>query len=175
MSRRLALYALGLALLMCDGHSWSGVAAQFRQREPAMTLEQNKALVQRWIDEGFNKRNPAIVDEIFVEDFVVGGQRIGRTGLRQNMIQRLTAFPDLEVTITEVLAEGDKVVIWYAARGTHRGEFEGISPTGNRVNWIGSDLVRIDGAKIAEGRFLDDSLGLLRQLRTPAAPLSGPG
>lgn len=62
------------------------------------------------------------------------------------MNQRLAAFPDLQVTITDILAEGDKVVIWYAARGTHRGEFEGIAPTGRRVNWIGSDLLRIEGA-----------------------------
>ena len=165
MRRRLALYWLGLALLVCNGHSWSVVAAQSAPRLPAVSQERNKALVRRWIDEGFNRRNPAIVSEIFAEDFVVGGQRIGREGLRQNMMQRLAAFPDLEVTLTEVLAEGDKVVIWYAARGTHQGEFEGISPTGKRVSWIGADLLRIDGSKIAEGRFLDDSLGLLRQLR----------
>ena len=165
MRRRLALYWLGLALLVCNGHSWSVVAAQSAPRLPTVSQERNKALVRRWIDEGFNRRNPAIVSEIFAEDFVVGGQRIGRAGLRQNMMQRLAAFPDLEVALTEVLAEGDKVVIWYVARGTHQGEFEGIPPTGRRVSWMGTDLLRIDGSMIAEGRFLDDSLGLLRQLR----------
>lgn len=134
-------------------------------RAPAITLEQNKAVVRRWIEEGFNKRNPAIVDEIFVEDVVIGGQAIGRARLRENMLRRLAAFPDLEVTITDILAEGDKVVIWYAARGTHRGEFEGIAATGRRATWIGSDLLRIDRLKIAEGRFLDDALGLFQQLR----------
>jgi len=165
MRRRLALYWLGLALLVCNGHSWSVVAAQSAPRLPAVSQERNKALVRRWIDEGFNRRNPAIVSEIFAEDFVVGGQRIGRAGLRQNMMQRLAAFPDLEVALTEVLAEGDKVVIWYVAQGTHQGEFEGIPPTGKRVSWMGTDLLRIDGSMIAEGQFLDDSLGLLRQLR----------
>jgi len=172
MSRTLAFYGLGLAMLTYDGHSSSSIAAQSAPRAPAVNQERNKALVRRWIDEGFNRKNPAIVSEIFVEDFVVGGQRIGRAGLRQNMMQRLAAFPDLEVTLTEVLAEGDKVVIWYVARGTHRGEFEGIPPTGKRVSWVGSDLLRIDGSRIAEGRFLDDSLGLLRQLR---ATSGGPG
>jgi steroid delta-isomerase-like uncharacterized protein len=167
MRRRLALYRVGLALLMCDGHSFSVVAAQSAPRLPAVNQERNKALVRRWIDEGFNRKNPAIVTEIFLEDFVVGGQRIGRAGLRQAMTQRLAAFPDLEVTLTELLAEGNKVVIWYTARGTHRGEFEGIPATGRRVTWVGSDLLRIDGSRIVEGRFLDDSLGLLRQLRAP--------
>src|SRR6185436_7976686 len=108
MGRRLALNWLALVFL-CDGNTRAVAAAQSAPRAPAVRLEQNKALVRRWIDEGFNKKNPAIVDEIFVEDIVISGQRIGRAALRQNMIQRLTAFPDLEVTITEVLAEGDKV------------------------------------------------------------------
>ena len=73
------------------------VAAPSGQRPPAATLEQNKALVRRWIDEGFNKRNPAVVDQLFVEDVVIGGQPIGRARLRQNMAQRLAAFPDLHV------------------------------------------------------------------------------
>jgi predicted ester cyclase len=135
-------------------------------RAPAVTLEQNKAVVRRWIEEGFNKRNPAVVDEIFVEDVVIGGQAIGRARLRENMRRRLAAFPDLVVRITDILAEGDKVVIWYAASGTHRGEFEGIAATGRRATWIGSDLLRLHRLKIAEGRFLDDSLGLFRQLRS---------
>jgi steroid delta-isomerase-like uncharacterized protein len=165
MRRRLAPYWLVLALLTCDGHSWAVVTAQSSPRLTAANQDRNKALVRRWIEEGFNRRNPGIVTEIFVEDLIVGGQRIGRATLRQNMMQRLAAFPDLEVTLTEVLAESDKVVIWYVARGTHLGEFEGIPPTGKRVSWMGADLLRIDGSKIAEGRFLDDSLGLLRQLQ----------
>ena len=143
----------------------SAFAAASAQRATATPLEQNKAVVRRWIEQGFNRRNPAIVDELFVEDVVIGGQPVGRARLRQSMIQRLTAFPDLVVTITDILAEGDQVVIWYTARGTHRGEYEGIAPTGRLVTWVGSDLLRIERLKIAEGRFLDDSLGLLRQLQ----------
>ena len=157
----------GLALLV---HCWdvrAEVAAQAPQRAGRVNLEQNKVLVRRWIHEGFNRRNLEVVDEVFADDFAVGGQRIGRAGLKQNMTRRLSAFPDLQVTITEVVAEGDHVVIWYTARGTHKGEFEGIRPTGKRVNWFGSDLLRIAAGKIVEGRFLDDSLGLLRQLGAP--------
>jgi len=138
--------------------------AQSTKQIGSVNLEQNKALVRRWIEEGFNKKNLKAVDELFVEDFVVSGERIGRAGLRQNMSRRFTAFPDLHVTITEVIAEGDKVVIWYTVQATQRGEFEGVRPTGKRVNWSGSDLLRVAGGKIVEGRFLDDSLGLLRQL-----------
>lgn len=66
---------------------------------------------------------------------------------------------------------GDKVAIWYTAEGTQRGEFDGVLPTGRRVSWTGVDLLRIDGGKIGEARFLSDALGLLRQLgAAPPAP-----
>ena len=80
------------------------------------------------------------------------------------MTRFFTAFPDFHVIITDLVAEGDKVVLWYTVRGTHRGEFEGFRPSGKLVNWSGSDLLRIAGGKIVEGRFLDDLLGLLRQI-----------
>jgi len=140
------------------------------QQSETVSLEQNKALVRRWIDEGFNKKNLNVLAEIFAEDFAVNGQRIGRAGLRQSMSRFQTAFPDLHVTITEIVAEGDKVVIWYTVRATHKGEFESIPPTGKVVNWYGSDLLRITRGQIVEGRFIDDSIGLLRQLGATVAP-----
>ncbi len=127
-------------------------------------LEQNKALVRRWIEEGFNRRNLNVVDELFVEGFVVNGQQIGREGLRKSMSRHLTGFPDLHVAITDVVAEGKQVAIWYTVEGTHRGEFDGVPPTGKQVSWTGVDLFRIGGGRIVEARFLSDALGLLRQL-----------
>jgi predicted ester cyclase len=125
----------------------------------------NKALARRWIEEGFNRGKLAVVDEIFAEGFVVNGQRVGRQGVRRSMSGFLTAFPDLHVTLDEVLAEGEKVGLWYTAEGTHRGEFQGVAPTERRVKWSGADLLSIVGGKIVEARFLDDSMGLMRQLR----------
>jgi steroid delta-isomerase-like uncharacterized protein len=135
-------------------------------------LEQHKTLVRRWIEEGFNKRNLNVVDEIFAEGFVVNGLQIGREGLRKSMSRHLTAFPDLHVTITDVVAERDKVAIWYTVEGTHRGEFDGVRPTDKHVSWTGVDLLRVGGGKLVEARFLSDSLGLLRQLgaASPAPP-----
>ena len=56
------------------------------------------------------------------------------------------------------------MAIWYTVQGTHTGEFEGLRPTGKEVRWIGADLFRVVNGKIVECRFVDDSLGLLRQL-----------
>jgi steroid delta-isomerase-like uncharacterized protein len=130
-------------------------------------VRQNKALARRWMEEGFNKKSLKVVDEIFDEDFAISGQRIGRAGLKRSMSRFFTAFPDLHVTINDLVAEGDKVALWYTVRGTHKGEFDGFRATGNRVSWSGSDLLRIARGKIVEGRFLDDLLTVLQQ---PAAP-----
>ena len=128
------------------------------------TLERHKAVARRWIDEGFNQKNVNIVAGIFADALVVNGQRIGRQGLQQGMNQRFAAFPDLHVDLTATVAEGDRVAIWYTARGTHRGDFCGVTATGRTATWTGSDLLRFEGNTIVEAQFLDDSLGLMRQL-----------
>lgn len=168
MRRQHVLLGVGLAVLLSATHSSGN--AQSQQRTPLNSVEQNKALVRRWIEQGFNKTELSVVDELFAEDFVVNGQKIGRQGLKQGMTGRLTAFPDLHVTITEILAEGDKVGLWYTVQATQKGNFEGISATGKQVNWSGADLLRVAGGKIVEAQFVDDSLGLLRQLGATVSP-----
>jgi predicted ester cyclase len=135
----------------------------------SLGLESNKALVRRWIVEGFNLKDVNVVDEVFVEGFTVNGSAIGRAALKQNMSARLAAFPDLNVSILEIVAERDKVGLWYKAQGTHRGEFEGVQPTDRHVSWSGADLLRVENGRITDGWFVDDSLGLLRQLRNSSA------
>jgi steroid delta-isomerase-like uncharacterized protein len=154
MRQKTVFLWMGLAGLVC-------LAGSPNKTDPA----RNKALARRWIEEGFNGRQLAVVDEIFAEGFVINGQRVGRQGVRQSMSGFLTAFPDLHVTIDDVLAEEEKVGLWYTAEGTHRGEFQGVAPTERRVKWSGVDLLAIAGGKIIEARFLDDSMGLMRQLR----------
>jgi steroid delta-isomerase-like uncharacterized protein len=167
--RQLSLIlSIGMAAVICSGWSESIDAAAPAQ----INLEEHKALVRRWIDRGFNNKDLTVVDDIFDSDVLINGQRVGRPGLKQSMSRFITAFPDLQVSITEVIAEGDKVVIWYTVQGTQNGEFEGIRPTGKQVRWIGADLFRIERGKIVECRFVDDSLGLLRQL---GATVSLPG
>ena len=65
--------------------------------------DENKALVRRWIEEGFNRQNLAVVDELIAEQFSVNGQTIGRDGLRMSMSRHLMGFPDLRVTIDDIL------------------------------------------------------------------------
>ena len=145
--------------------------------------DENKAFVHRWIEEGFNGQNLAVVDELFAQRFSVNGQTIGRDGLKGSMTRHLMGFPDLHVTIDDIIAEGDKVGVWYTAEGTHRGEFAGIAATGNHVKWSGFDLINafnawkrspvcsggfdlltVEHRKISQARFLSDFFGLMTQL-----------
>ncbi|HEV8598946.1 MAG TPA: ester cyclase [Gemmatimonadales bacterium] len=149
------------------------IAAGCQQQPPATKdafTDRNQALVRRWIDEGFNQRHLAVVDDLFADQVVVNGQVIGRDGVKQSMSRHLGGFPDLRVTIDEILAEGRKVGIWYTVQGTHQGEFAAIPPTGNQVKWVGFDLFTIEGGKIVEARFLSDLHGLLTQLGATVSP-----
>ena len=139
------------------------------------STDHTKALVRRWIEEGFNQRQLVVVDEIFAAQVVVNGHGIDRAGLKRSMSRHLDAFPDLRVTIDDILAEGPKVGIWYTVQGTHRGEFEAIPPTGNHVSWVGFDLFTIEGGRIVEARFLSDWHGLLTQLGATVSPPASQG
>jgi steroid delta-isomerase-like uncharacterized protein len=144
----------------------------YAQSRPASdpVLERNRALVRRWIEDGFNKHDVAVVDELFRDGFAVNGHVVGRDGIKASMTRHLRGFPDLHVTIEEIVAEGDKVGIWYTVEATHRGEFDGVPPTGRSVRWTGSDLMTIQDGRISEARFLSDSLGLLKQLGMTLSP-----
>lgn len=173
--RRASLFRwIALLVLICPVWSDASAYAQARRDSGDARTDRNKALVRRWIEEGFNQRSVMVVDELFGERFAVNGHVIGRDGLKQSMSRHLAGFPDLHVTIDEILAEGHQVGIWYTVEGTHRGEFEGIPPTHKPVKWFGFDLLSLEGDRISEGRFVSDSLGLLRQLgatvSSPPAP-----
>ena len=73
-------------------------------------------------------------------------------------------FPDLRITVEDVVAEGDRVAARVVMRGTHRGEFQGIAPTGKRVEVKAIDMFRISNGKIVEHwGHADDPTGFLRQ------------
>ncbi len=68
------------------------------------------------------------------------------------------------------MAEGDKVVTRWSARGTHEGELAGVGPTGNRVEITGITFSRIEGGKIAEEWINYDALGMMEQIGAVPAP-----
>jgi steroid delta-isomerase-like uncharacterized protein len=99
------------------------------------------------------------------DPFAPPGLPSGPEGLKDYMYDPwFAAFPDAQVTIEDLIAEGDKVTLRATVRGTHRGQFMGIAPTGKHVTMTGITIFRVAGGKIAEAWQNLDTLGLMQQL-----------
>jgi len=130
-------------------------------------LAANKELVRRQTEEVWSKGNIAIIDEIHAPDFVGHfpfGESGGREELKQRVALHRAAFPDWTEQIEEFIAEGDRIVIRFTSRGTHRGEFRGISATGRSVRISEVAIYRIADGRIAEQWVFPDVGSLLAQL-----------
>ena len=119
-----------------------------------MSIEENKALVRHFF-EAMNKQNLAMIDEFFSTDFINHSPRIatvGREETAQDAARLLTAFPDWQTIVEDIIAEGDRVVVRRTVHGTHKGDIPGISmpPTGKRVTFTVWEMFRIAGGKIVE-------------------------
>lgn len=134
--------------------------------------EQDKAVV-RSAYEAFEK-GPAAMDEVLASNFVAhapgGPVPLDREAFKQFRGMLYAGFPDLKHTIEDLVAEGDKVASRFTGRGTHRGEFMGIRPTGKSITLTGLIIGRVAGGKLAEQWFEFDSAGLLGQLGAIPAP-----
>ena len=131
-----------------------------------MSVEENKALVRRAHEEG-NKGNMPVYYELHGGNLVFhqpDGQELGLEAFKQLFTAMSTAFPDLHITVEDVIAEGDKVVARYTWTGTHKGELGGIPPTGRQVTVHGTEVLRIVGGKLVEAWDEVDYLGLMQQL-----------
>lgn len=139
-----------------------------------MTVDENKALARRLIEEVVSTGDLSRADEVIAPDFVehnpAPGQGPGIAGFRQVVGMLHAAFPDLEVTPDEIIAEGDKVAMRLTVRGTHRGPFVGVPPTGRAAEWQGISMLRVAGGRIAERWFYFDMPGLMRQLGAGPPP-----
>jgi predicted ester cyclase len=131
--------------------------------------EENKAIVRRQEEELFTQGNLDAADEIYAPDYVghdpSNPEDIrGLEAAKQAAADYRKAFPDLRI------AEGDKVAARLRFRGTHRGEVQGIAPTGRRVDCTGIVISRMEGGKIAEDWANFDDLGMMQQLGAISKP-----
>lgn len=138
--------------------------------------EENKALVRRVIEEAWNKGNLAVIDELLSPDYAVevaSPGSPGREGYRQAVTMFRAAFPDLRFSIADMVAEGDKVVVRATIRGTHKGEYLGIGPTGKQVTLTAISIRRLQGGKIVEEWVEADMMGLMQQMGVVPPPGQG--
>ena len=136
--------------------------------------EENKALIQHFVEEAFNERNLEVADEVYASGFISheSADPVERDPeyVKQFVGMYRTAFPDGHTTVEDVISEGDRVVYRWTFRGTHRGELMEIPPTERQVTITGITIDRISDGKIEEEWNLFDQLGLLQQLGVAPVP-----
>ncbi len=120
-----------------------------------LMLEQNKNLFKRFVDEVFNKRNVAFIDEFLDPNLVEH---------KEDIYAFLGAFPDLHITVEDLIAEGDKIVGRVTLTGTHQGELMGIPATGKKVSFSEILIVRISNGKVVELSEVADTMSMMQQL-----------
>ncbi len=136
-----------------------------------MSVELNKSIITRYLM-AWNTADLEIFGQLLAPDFLshCGTQhtcsmiKIDRDAYMKLVTLYHSAFPDIQFTIDEMIAEGDKVVVRWTATGTHRGEFAGIPPTNESIVITATVGERIRDGKVVEHWANRDDLGLLQQL-----------
>jgi steroid delta-isomerase-like uncharacterized protein len=131
--------------------------------------DQNKSTARRLYEEIITKGNLDAIKEVFTADYqdhdpANEEETRGHDGVRQEVEMYRSAFPDLQMTVEDQLAEGDQVVTRWTVRATHQGVLMDMAATGNKVTMTGITIHRFADGKIQEGWWNWDALGMLRQV-----------
>ena len=133
-----------------------------------MTTRENAAVIRRFaekvITEGDIDSAGEFVWEDVMEQVPLPGQGPGLEGLKDILRVMRSAFPDLDFSIKEQIAEGDKVASRFEWTGTHKGEFLGVPASGRQVRVWGVVIDRLEQGRIKDTRIIMDTLGLMTQL-----------
>jgi steroid delta-isomerase-like uncharacterized protein len=173
MHRRMKVRARPLAAAVALATGVGIAVGRLRRRdkgsERRSMIESNKAISRRVVEDIFNAGRLEVADEIVTPDYVghdpASPEPIrGPEGLKRQVEGYRTAFPDVRLTIEDEIAEGDRVVTRWSARGTHEGELFGIPATGKQATVTGVTIDRIIDGRIVESWTNWDTLGLLQQL-----------
>ncbi len=144
----------------------------------AVTIEANKPLIREYVAEVVNHRKLWRLPDFIAADHVLHeliGDHYGPEGVRLAIADYQSAFPDLCMTIDDLIGADDRVVRRFTASGTNDGSFLGIAPTGRFVRVTGVAIDRIRDGRLIESWLSFDSLGALQQMGTlPAIGLFDP-
>ncbi len=133
------------------------------------STEENKVNIRRVVEELYSRGDLAVAEELYSTNYIRHDPATPNVGTGVGAVKQVantyrTAFPDLELTAEDVVAEGDKVLARWSARGTHLGELQGAAPTGKRFEITGLTLMQFADGRIVEEWTNWDVLGMLRQL-----------
>jgi steroid delta-isomerase-like uncharacterized protein len=129
----------------------------------------NKNVFRRLFEEVWNKGNTQVADELFTSNYThhdPSTPDVGRGPESEKKRATLyrSAFPDVRLTIDDIISEGETVTARWSCRGTHKGELNGIAPTGKQFTISGISIARFVNGKMMEGYVNWDALGLMQQL-----------
>ena len=136
--------------------------------------EENKALARRWFEEVWNQRRHESIAKMFAADGLAhglasdGGPMRGPEGFAAFHKAFVSAFPDLQLSVEDMISEGDKVAIRFRASGTLKGDGLGVKPTGRSMTVTGISIVRVRNGYIIEAWNNFDVLGMHQQTGTLA-------
>ena len=149
-------------LAACKGGASDPPARSVVMSNP--THVENKRVVRRLFEDGFNRRDLTAIDELIAVEYVDAAGERGPGAFKQ-VIERLeSAFPDIHYTIEDVLAEDDRVAIRWHWSGTHRGSFRGVAPTERSLTNAGAAIFRLRAGKIVAAALETDRLGFLQNI-----------
>lgn len=131
--------------------------------------QENAALGCQWFEQVWNQQRLEAIDELADPTCQAHGhapddEAIGLARFKEFARSVIDAFPDVNITVEETISEGDRCVLRWVGRMTHRGEFMGIPATGKHLAVRGISILRFAGGKIVEAWDNWDQLGLLTKL-----------
>ena len=174
MKRWLVFLPLVILMAFTLGCQDQQALAELEEMKAQTTVEeQNKEIVQRYWDGKWNQRSPAILDELLSPDVVYRSPSMEINGLEEYKEvygEFASAFHDSQLTIDDILAEGNKAMTRVTMRCTHKGELEGIPPTGRTLTVNAFTIFRLVDGKIVEEHELLDELGMMHQLGMELRP-----
>jgi steroid delta-isomerase-like uncharacterized protein len=132
-----------------------------------MSVEDNKAIVRRFIDEVFVAGRPEVADELLDEGFVPHtwpSVEPGRDSFKAAMQRMAQALSDVEMTVDDILAEGDRVAVRLTSNAVHTGDLMGMPASGKPYSIPEIHIFRVREGRIVEHWHVADMLGMLQQL-----------
>lgn len=132
------------------------------------TTEINRAVARRFYEEVVSQGRLDVLDEIVADDASdaarPAGGDLGRAGFVQHITWLRSAVEGVTATVTDTVAEGDRVVVYWTIEGVQRGEVFGAPPSGRRFTGQSISTIRFRDGRIVEYEVLPDRLGIVQQL-----------
>ena len=128
-------------------------------------MSDNKAILQRYYEQVFNGHELDAIGDYWAD-------QEKREMVTRGCMTYLDAFPDLHISVEELIAEDDRVFVRSTMTGTHDGEYKGIAPTGRNVATDCAEVYRFTDGKIVGYWCLTNVAGLVRQLTEEQAPVA---